>query len=94
MHQDSLISGVFYAQIPDQQSGAIIFEDPRGSLPPFGERLTHSPQTGEMLMFPGWLVHLVTSSMSTQPRISFAFNVPGSWTATTDVNYGFQTDQF
>ena len=55
-HPDASVSGIYYAQIP-QGSGRISFEDPRGALPPFDNRLIHQPEAGQILVFPSWLLH-------------------------------------
>lgn len=90
-HLKSAVSGVLYVQIPPL-SGAIVFEDPRGSLPPFGKTFRFSPTVGDLVLFPGWLVHRVEASRTfTLPRISVSFNVDGNWETSSDVNLGFRT---
>jgi uncharacterized protein (TIGR02466 family) len=36
--------------------------------------IEHRPRTGELLIFPSWLVHWVTPYQSDRPRISISFN--------------------
>merc|ERR1712050_263687 len=76
IHGDSAISGVFYVAVPPL-AGSIVFVDPRGPDSPFTcNRLEHKPLAGEMLLFPPWLVHEVTSSKEAkQARISLSFNL-------------------
>ena len=45
--------------------GDLILEDPRGFLPPFGNRVIHSPAGGDVVLFPSWLVHHVSPSCGT-----------------------------
>ena len=90
-HQDASISGILYITTPPG-SGAVVFNDPRGQLPPFGKSLQIVPKVGELIMFPSWLVHSVLPTMSTQSRISVSFNYLGSWEATSDVNQAYYTE--
>lgn len=87
-HKNSLLSGIFYVNAPPH-SGAVVFEDPRGPLPPFGRSLHITPQAGELILFPSWLMHQVLPSMTIEPRISVSFNYNGDWESTTDINQGF-----
>ena len=58
-HENSLVSGVYYARVPSN-SGRIVFEDPRGSLSPFGRLQTYfEPSEGDIVLFPSWLIHKV-----------------------------------
>jgi hypothetical protein len=89
IHRGALVSGVYYVSCPEG-AGKIIFEDPRGALPPFGNRVIHTPRTGQMLLFPPWLVHHVTPTTSTsRPRVSISFNIGGDWSATSDLSLTF-----
>ena len=45
-------------QMPDD-AGSIIFDDPRGPLPPFDNKLTIRPLAGDLVLFPSWLMHQV-----------------------------------
>eukprot|EP01032_Pedospumella_encystans_P008393 gene8393-9970_t len=90
-HQDASISGILYITTPPG-SGAVVFNDPRGQLPPFGKSLQIVPKVGELILFPSWLVHSVLPTMATQPRISVSFNYLGSWETTSDVNQAYYTD--
>jgi len=68
-HDDGyeLISGVYYLDVPEE-SGDILMHLPE-------QLLKISPQTGVMLMFPPDLPHEVTKNLSTQSRLSMAFNI-------------------
>lgn len=90
-HPNNLVSGVFYLSIPPG-SGKIIFYDPRGPLPPFDDTYEIVPRPGDLLIFPSWLPHLVSSSTTSldSPRVSVAFNVEGSWHDTSAIATEFQ----
>ena len=46
-------------------AGDLVLEDPRGMVPPFGNRVIHSPKVGDIVLFPSWLVHHVSPSCGT-----------------------------
>jgi len=83
-HRDSVLSGVFYIDIPDKNMGNINFErsdDISYFLPPLenynnftGERASYVPKTGRVLIFPSWLKHSVDTNRSKKNRISVSFN--------------------
>lgn len=87
-HPRHLISGVYYSRIPAVSSGSIVFEDPRGPRWPFDGRYIHHPAPGELILFPSWLVHQVTPTLSPagETRVSWSCNTKGSWEDTADVN--------
>ena len=67
----------------DDAGGLLVFGDPRagagmviGPSNRFDSASTieHRPRTGELLIFPSWLVHWVTPYASDHPRISVSFN--------------------
>lgn len=89
-HQNSLLSGVLYVSVPEG-SGDFVAHDPRGQLPPFGRSQHFPPKPGDVLLFPGWLVHSVLPTLGAAPRVSISFNLYGSWEQTTDVNIGYTT---
>jgi uncharacterized protein (TIGR02466 family) len=86
-HSDSHWATVYYpdagdANIKDHPgSGVITFVDPRtGSFPIPGLSMTVgefvvSPQTGQLLVFPGWLMHYVHTYRGSRPRVSISCNV-------------------
>jgi len=90
-HQDASISGILYITTPPG-AGAVVFNDPRGQLPPFGKSLQIVPKVGELILFPSWLVHSVLPTMSIKPRISVSFNYLGPWETTSDVNQAYYID--
>jgi len=84
-HPYNLVSGVYYARVPPG-AGDIVFDDPRGPLPPFENRIIHTPKEGDLIIFPSWLLHQVSPTFGDEERISFSFNIPGDWTQTADVS--------
>ena len=95
-HQSSLVSGVYYARIPqtkidkaseDTIGGHLVFGDPRGAgIYPFGLKHIHVPIEGQMVLFPGYLTHWVEPVKSPDARISFSFNIPGDWADLSDTS--------
>jgi len=83
-----LISGVYYVKMPDD-AGSIVFDDPRGPLPPFDSKLVISPLAGDLVLFPSWLIHQVTPTPGNEERISIAFNIPGKWETTVGISEFF-----
>ncbi len=89
-HPNAVWSGVYYVRVPPPDAarplaGAIEFVDPRqgadaNSLPgsAFRERLRYQPKPGLMLLFPGWLKHLVHPVAGAGERISVSFNLFGA----------------
>jgi uncharacterized protein (TIGR02466 family) len=89
-HPNAVWSGVYYVRAapPDKArplAGAIEFLDPRqgadaNSLPGsiLRERLRFAPSPGLMIVFPGWLRHLVHPVAGDGERISISFNVYGA----------------
>lgn len=85
-HPDATWSGVLYVDAGDSSEGSggfISFRDPRGGagmvpslLRPEDAAGTihHYPRTGELLVFPAWLIHWVVPYTGDLPRISVAFN--------------------
>ena len=83
-HRGSILSGVFYVDVPDENMGNINFQrsdDIEYYLPPLnnynnftGEKASYKPESGKVLIFPSWLKHSVDGSRSEQQRISISFN--------------------
>lgn len=85
-HQDAAWSGVLYVDAGDSSEragGFLSFQDPRpgagmvsGLLArqDAADTVHHYPRTGELVVFPSWLVHWVVPYTGTKPRISVAFN--------------------
>jgi uncharacterized protein (TIGR02466 family) len=86
-HADSHWASVYYAdagdseETPGSKSGAISFVDPRmGYLPIPGLDIALgnfevNAKTGQLLVFPGWLMHFVHPYRGRRPRVSLACNV-------------------
>lgn len=87
-HPACVWSGVYYVDAGDPpsaehpKSGVIEFLDPRAgaemiALPglPFGETKSAHPETGQMIVFPSWLKHMVHPYWGSGDRISIAFNI-------------------
>ncbi|GMH56551.1 hypothetical protein TrST_g9046 [Triparma strigata] len=84
-HQNSVLSAVYYAAVPDDGSGApITFSDPRG--PWTNLKHSHQPVNNTIVVFPSWLEHFIPPTNSPQYRISYSCNLPGSFKTTTDLN--------
>jgi len=86
-HTPYLLSGVMYIKM-DPGMGDIIFENPNhlvASLQPFGWQgpegvqydieETVSIQSGDVLIFPGWLRHKTKINETNLPRYAVSFNV-------------------
>ncbi len=94
-HPSCVWSGVYYVDAGDPpnadrpKSGAIEFLDPRAGAEmmaapglPFGETKSFIPETGQMIVFPSWLKHMVHPYWGDNDRISIAFNIrvrPNLW---------------
>lgn len=82
MHENVLLSGVFYLATPEG-SGSIVLRDPRpGALmSPFRTGKVNNylevriqPKPGLLLLFPNWLEHYVEPHEGQLPRIAIAMN--------------------
>ncbi len=86
-HAGSFWSGTYYVAVPaaaegDEQSGAIEFVDPRGSIgtnalirTPFTEpRFIVRPVAGSLLLWPSFLKHWAHPNRSEEERVTVAFN--------------------
>jgi uncharacterized protein (TIGR02466 family) len=92
-HAANLLSGALYVTIPPgMQGGAIVFQDPRlnlnahdtegmrklGIRPPWATTsINVPPVSGEILIFPSWLIHFVEPFQADDPdalRIVISFN--------------------
>jgi len=94
-HRDSVLSGVYYIDIPDENMGNIHFEREDNAqffLPRFmpkrnhisAIRATYKPMSGGILIFPSWVVHSVEGNKSDKPRISMSFNTSIAMTPAND----------
>jgi uncharacterized protein (TIGR02466 family) len=83
-HQDSILSGVYYVDVPDSNMGNIEFhrdDDMQYYMPALknynqftSHKAVYKPQTGMLLLFPSWLKHQVMQNQSTKDRYSISFN--------------------
>lgn len=86
-HANKHWAAVYYPDVGDAdqkahpKSGAISFVDPRlGFMPVPGLEMAQANfevdvKPGQLLMFPGWLMHYVHAYQGTRPRVSIACNV-------------------
>lgn len=82
-HPDSVLSGVYYIDVPEASMGDIEFyraDDSEYYLldqenTAFGsQRCIYKATTGVLLIFPSWLKHSVQGNFSKKNRISMSFN--------------------
>jgi uncharacterized protein (TIGR02466 family) len=84
-HPNSLLSGVYYVQAPED-CGGLFFRDPREiahlTMPPLTEitpwtlqKVTYKPAAGRMIIFPSWLLHGVDPNLGQEERVSLSFNI-------------------
>ena len=88
-HPDTLLSGVFYLQVPTGSS-PIVFRDPRPHTSLFKEddwvtkktlsnhrEVIFTPKVGDLLLWNSWLPHYVPVSKDpyTEGRVSVVFNI-------------------
>lgn len=84
-HPGAHWSGVYYVSQPDVESGSsgkIEFLDPRTDLPnwrllkapAFNAKKAIRPESGELILFPSYLVHWVYPNDTTDERVTIAFN--------------------
>ncbi len=84
-HAPNHISGVYYVRVPDG-SGDIRFHDERRlrtvtepnavrDSPLAYTSYTFQPAAGMLLLFPGWLDHVVGQNKSGEVRVSISFNI-------------------
>ncbi len=85
-HAEAAWSGVYYVDAGDSggdAGGMLMMRDPRAGAAMVMSDANRSdsactfqvaPRTGELVIFPSWLVHWVTPYQSDRPRISVSFN--------------------
>jgi hypothetical protein len=82
-HRGAAWSGVYYVDVgAGGQGGELFLLDPRagagqvesGLAPASPSALRLHPASGELVIFPGWLMHWVAPWRGSSPRISVAFN--------------------
>ena len=60
VYSTEILSGVYYSSVPNGfRSGDLVFTDPRGAMPPFGQSHSVSPEEGLLVLFPSTLTHTV-----------------------------------
>lgn len=85
VHSNSLLSGVFYAKVPEN-AGNLLFKDPSAvaktmyitaynQFPTVNTVYTHAVEEGQMVIFPSWLPHLTEKNRSNEDRIMVSFNI-------------------
>ena len=81
-HSGNTVIGVYYVHT-NEKSGDILLHDPRGAnsfIPSFEDGLSGrsyhriTPKTGDLLLFPAYIVHSVEPNLSDETRISLAMN--------------------
>lgn len=74
-HPSAVCSGSFYSQVP-AGAGGLWLQDPRGTLPPFTQRIKFAPSNGDLVVFPSWLQHQVALGQNSgELRVSWSFNL-------------------
>lgn len=83
-HQNSILSGVYYVEVPEGDSGNLVIERDdtaefflgryRGAGPFFNLEHSFQPASGKLIMFPSWTKHRVERNNTQKERISIAFN--------------------
>jgi uncharacterized protein (TIGR02466 family) len=85
-HADAAWSGVYYVDAGDSSptsGGMLMVRDPRAGAAmiaspsnEFDSACTFelAPRTGQLVIFPAWLLHWVTTYESDRPRVSVSFN--------------------
>lgn len=82
VHPSGWMSAVYYIDVPENKS-TICFEDPRPAAIMDFQRsclnetnyIDHSPENGDLILFPSWLPHFVLPNPVQKPRVSISFNV-------------------
>lgn len=85
IHSNSMLSGIFYANVPEN-AGNLIFKDPSAvaktmyirhylDFPTVPTVYTHVVEAGQMVIFPSWLPHMTEVNRSQDDRIMVSFNI-------------------
>jgi uncharacterized protein (TIGR02466 family) len=82
-HPNSLVSGVFYINCHEEHDKIKFFNDTYGTIKPEvkewnmwnSESWWFSVKTGDVILFPSSLTHMVETKQGDNTRISLAFNV-------------------
>lgn len=82
-HFNSILSGTFYLQVPQQQGGELVIQDnrPKGSLQHRADNnycnvteIFVQVAKYDLVIFPSYIYHGVTENLSDTTRVSLAFN--------------------
>lgn len=79
-HGDSDIAGVYYYKT-NGNDGDLMFDTPIKLMKHsycfnhYQHTLTHNPQVGQIVLFPGWLEHGTTTNTTNNDRVSLSFNI-------------------
>jgi len=80
-HRLTSVTATYYVNVNDD-SGDIRFIDPRSTLGWIslnsGEaynRYTHKPKAGQLILFPGWLIHQVLPNKTDKERVALSTNI-------------------
>jgi hypothetical protein len=65
------VGWVYYVRVPED-SGLLVFTQFQGWTNKYEH--THYPKAGQLVLFPGWMIHRVTKNFNTIPRISISGN--------------------
>jgi len=80
-HRLTTVVMTYYVSVHDN-CGDIRLLDPRSTLgwisknvaKPYNQ-YTHSPQNGQLIMFPGWVMHMVAQNQTDKERVALTSNV-------------------
>jgi len=73
-HTGAVCAGHFVVRYPESEGGKtqrLMFQDPRGINPPFGNSHWHDTVEGELVMWPSWAPHMLTPGNFSTIYISF-----------------------
>lgn len=80
-HRQADLSAVYYIDVEDD-TGGLQFIDPRGGLgwmPTDQSKQFNvfniTPENGDLIVFPGWILHSIGMNQSNKPRISLAMDI-------------------
>ena len=84
-HQDGMLSGVFYIDVPEENQGDLQFyrgDDAQYYIPDnlnqyktiTSTMATYPPKPGMLVVFPSWVKHAVKQNRSKTNRIALSFN--------------------
>lgn len=80
-HRLTSITATYYVNVNDN-SGDIRFIDPRSTLGWISmnsgkayNRYDHKPKAGQLVLFPGWVIHQVLQNKSDEERVALSTNI-------------------